>query len=66
MWTTSKKYPGIDIWVDDETGKVTRGTAGSGFDYRTVYPYKRANGGLDNCAGEYTLKQIEKKAIAWN
>lgn len=65
MWVDVEQWGGMSIWVDDETGKVTRGTKGDGVDYRAVYPYKRANGGWDNCSGEYTLNQILVKSIMW-
>lgn len=64
MWVDVEKW-NVSAWIDDETGKVTRGTKGSGFDYRAVYPYVPGNGGLDNCSGEYTLEQLKKKSVMW-
>lgn len=55
-WHTVKGY---DVYVED--GKVVRGTAGEGVNYRTVYPYIAAEGGgWVNASKTLTLSALRK------
>lgn len=47
------KVAGYDVYI--ENGLIVRGTIGTGYDYRTAYPYIAAkDGGWDNASRELT------------
>lgn len=55
-----RKFYGLKIAVDAETGVVWRGISADG--QRTIYPYEPCKyGGWDNCGGFYTVEQLRRK-----
>ena len=56
---TAYEHDGLTIYVNDETKKVHHAVNYNSNNIVTLYPYEPAKeGGLDNAADFYTLRQV--------